>query len=763
MCLVIWAGSLQAQAVPEDDPIIDLTPMFDFLPVPGSEPVPVPEPAPEPAPDLAPDRVGDVQPEPLPDAPVATPVEEPEVPPTLPAYIRGGASEAAEGELAGTPFLSPARSGEGVGVIRLTGEFSELPLTIDVPAVADVADLRIAYQSSINNLPGDSQLTAILNGTEIARIEPSAFDGFAVVSLPREGLVEGRNSLVIRSELSHRIFCGPEASFGIWTEIDLAQSGIEIARDSGLGSGAAGADAEDFRLAMIAQLAAGHAVPVVAASAVAPAQLADLRQRLAALLPGAMPELDVQSPYAPAPEEIAVARIAIVASAAPLAEIRKGEDGALILVISAEVDAPLLDVILPGLGAIAGPPAFLPGVSATLSEMGYPPISMQGHYGRTDLDFRLPGDWLLISSQRVLLDLLYDYAPGLPEGALMLVKVNGTTIRLLPLFGQGGETLPMLPVGFPAQLLAPGPNTLTFETIIPGDPPDLPCPRIEGPLLRVSGESALRIPSSPRMHFANVGAGLSELDPGAVVATPEASADGVAVATVQAIMLRLRPFAGAVGETRLTIAGVSELDRLAPGDLGLTRQMAETALAPPLPAPVLPAPVEAELTDLPATVPTDAASVTDRVSTLIAGLWQSLRELAAPGDPALPLWLEGRRGTAMLVMPDAASPDALWLLLGPAADPDTVARALAMARTDPAGPTGRLSLLQQDGTWQSWRAATTPPQLNEPLTIANFRTVVGNYASWSPLGFVIILAILMSISVILGLVFVVRTRGSRKR
>src|SRR5690606_21409051 len=210
----------------------------------------------------------------------------------------------------------------------------------------------------------------------------------------------------------------------------------------------------------------------------------------------------------------------------PFVEIRNGADGALVLVTSLGNDPSVNDPVLPRPAPIAGLPDFPPGTSATLAEMGYSAISMQGRYGRRDLGFRLPADWLLISSQGAQLDLLYDYAAGLPEGALMLIKVNGTTIRVLPLFGQGGEPLPMLPVGFPARLLAPGPNSLTFETIIPGNPPDLPCPRIEGPLLRVSDQSVLRIPASPRMQFVSVGAGLAGLDPAAIFSAPDADSEG---------------------------------------------------------------------------------------------------------------------------------------------------------------------------------------------------------------------------------------------
>ena len=114
-------------------------------------------------------------------------------------------------------------------------------------------------------------------------------------------------------------------------------------------------------------------------------------------------------------------------------------------------------------------------------------------------------------------------------------------------------------------------------------------------------------------------------------------------------------------------------------------------------------------------------------------------------------------------MPDPAHPLDLWLIVGASADADGVARALAAGRLDPLGPDGQAALLTEDGVWESWRPAAGAPSLNEPLTLANARAVAGNYASWSPVWFVGLLACFMSISVLLGLSYVVSTRGSLKR
>ncbi|AMY70304.1 cellulose synthase [Frigidibacter mobilis] len=86
------------------------------------------------------------------------------------------------------------------------------------------------------------------------------------------------------------------------------------------------------------------------------------------------------------------------------------------------------------------------------------------------MNFRLPDDWLILASQEARFTLLYGFADDLPAGSLMLVKVNGQTVRLLPLDRNGGSVQPPLEIGFAANLLHPGANRVSFEAILPGIP-----------------------------------------------------------------------------------------------------------------------------------------------------------------------------------------------------------------------------------------------------------------------------------------------------
>lgn len=717
---LLCTGQLQAQvtadpATPADNGRIDLRSMIDSM-----------------------------TPTPVPPAQQTQGQTDPAILPSLPVLERSAAEVDPDQAAAADVAFYPALSDLGAGVIRLSGEFAEANLVIDVPVVTDVQELRIAYRTSINVLPELSSVTVLLNGREIAQFSPRSFEGFATVQLPMENLIEGQNQLMVQISQSHRIFCGPEASFDIWTEIDLRQSGISVAAQTGIPDQAA------LRRALIAQLATGEPVYVVAAQPPTQDELAELSLRLGGLTPQLTPKVVVQNPFAPAPTNAGLARIAIIDRAGPDFQIRRARDGALVLVMRSLSDTDVLDSFLPRPDPITGPVRFVPGSDVTLAQMGLPPVAMRGRYGRSDLNFLLPPDWLLLASQSAEIGLIYDYAEGLPETALMLLKVNDTTVRLLPLFGQGGEEIPVLQVSFPARLLSPGINALTVETIIPGEPPDMPCPRIEGELLRVSDQTTLRIPASPSMQFPDLGAQLLRLAPENIAAVTRDTRENVATSVADALHVLFRPLAETATTGSLAITSVFHADAVPLEQLGLTRQMVETMLVP-----------AAMMTE--SDTVAENRSLGARVIGFVGNTITAISGLARPRDPALADWVDGRHGDALLLMPDLQYRDVLWLVVAQGADPERVAAAVTAGRISATGPSGQLSILTHDGTWQSWMSPAQGPELLEPLSIANVRTVAGNYASWSPLGYATLMGALLILSVIVALLFVVRNRGSRKR
>jgi len=637
------------------------------------------------------------------------------------------------------------------GITRLSGEVQSAGFFIDLPTGSDARDLTIAYRIAINVLPEQSDLRITVNGTalEPVRPRPEAFEGFQPIALPADLLVEGRNRIEVEVRHAHRIFCGPDATFAVWTEIDTNRSGARLdARELGL-------DAAGLALAVRAQLALSGSLPVRLTDPADAEVLAGFSNRLAALRDGAPVLMAPEPAYGADPAQPQRARITVLHGGPPLADVRRGADGALVLVLAGDAaeGLPDLDGLLPLPAPVQGNPVLPPGVVTALRNLHAEPLETFNRYAELPVRFQMPEDWLTLASQKALLRLGYGFAEGLPEGALMLVKVNETTVRLLPLDRGATDERDLLDVGFPARLLHPGVNVLNFVAIVPGDPPDLPCPPITAPLLTIDRDSTLEVPPSPRMVIPGMAATLRALRPDQIVPPSSEQAftlsqrDTFAVlgSSLRSILGTERQEAASLTVARLGDTGAIPLDRL-----GLTRRDLDRLLTPPA---------------------ADTATPDEPIggSDPSPGFWfgdaaRRLRQIALPGDGDLAEWLRPQHAEAVLFSPDPVqAPGDLWLVLGPEADPMVVAPALAEARLAPDGPRGQVSILTRDTHWRSWADTSIRPQLREPLTTGNFREVAGNFASWAPLYFGIALFGFTALSVVLALIFVVTTRGRRKR
>lgn len=746
--LVVWAGFATAQQA-TDETVIDLTPMVDLM-----QDAPAPDPSGEPTPAGQVFEAPDAG-----DAPTssdqvdgATAAEqtsqdgadiEPEasiiVDGPVRAFVPGSTTETAP-----QPLRVPLRPVNGDHPLRLFGEYDSADFVIDIPDPGAVTAFEIVMQSSVNILPETSEIIVLINDTPAAVSQPFAFDAFAALPVDSSALVAGTNRITVTAKQTHRIFCGPEATFQIWTDIDARASGATLA------PGSLKTDGVDFA----ARASALDSILVIASEPPDPALLAELSRKLAATDTGRAPALVVASPFDPAQPGPPAPRIAIRPDAAGGAELRMAADGSPVLILAPDVSAEALDRLLPDPPPLNDFPAVVPGTPAALADLGVADVDIRRRYGRVDVRFSLPETWMLAANQMARIELLYRYAEGLPPNALMLVKVNGTTVRLLPLYGQPGVMLPRLPVGFPTRLVEPGVNEISFETIIPGDPPDEPCSPIDGPMAEIFADTSIVIPQSPQMAFPSVATVLRGLERAGIVLADAAPADGLASAVSRALDVELIALDGGptTGDATLTIASLAEVDRLPLTALGLTRRgiedlMSGRSIVASDPAAEVPAP----------------PGPVDRLGQWIAGRWTSLVQLGWPGDAQLAEWIAGKQAVALMLIPNSADRLSAWLIAAPGVDPGWLAAQIAAARLDPYGPKGEAAILSADGRWTVWRPAYTPPMLLETVTISNLRAVAGNYAAWSPGLYVGLLAILVFVSVIVGLVFVVRTRGRRKR
>ncbi len=709
----------------------------------------------------------------------ATPEISPEVPPAeafAPPPDRDGPSDPAAADPVWLMPLGPAAPlprGVHMGaslpapdILRLTGEVAATGLILLLPPGAEPPDhLRLTLRSGVNVLPDSAALHLAVNGGPPVAVPLTHAGEFATVDVPVTSLKPGENRIEINVVQPHRIFCGPDASFAVWTEIALARSGAAVP------SAAIGTDAPGFSLAVAAGAMRGSRIRILADPATPTPVLQAISAALADAL-GGTAQVSLRSFYDPPEGDLAL--VAAIAADTPRLSFRRGASGAIVLQVEyAGETAPDLSGLLPVTSVAAGisPPLLTPGRAVPFTELGQADFTGNTHYFQADVPFRLPDDWLLLANQKARLTLHYGFANALAQGSILLVKMNGATVRLLPLDRAGGKIQPPLAIDFPAGLLHAGANALSFEMMVPGQPADAACEARRADMLVILGDSALDVPTSPAMRQPGLGVALRDLGRNGVVAAPDAPDAPRLKEAAVALTGMLAPAGEKAGPTRLSLLTVAGAARAPLDAAGLSVPDVQKALFPPPATPEAGAPATGPRFVL------DDGAATPATEPLSDWLWSGvrrfftaegwvarkarrLRQAAFLGsDQTLAGWLGERTGVALLLQPDPAAPGDLWLILAPAIDGATAAAAVEdLRRTGIAN--GQAALLDAAGTWHVWTSLAAPEML-EPARPTNLRSMLGNYASWSPLLFTLAMLGLALASTIPALLLLILTRKRR--
>ncbi|MDG4649220.1 cellulose biosynthesis cyclic di-GMP-binding regulatory protein BcsB [Roseibacterium sp. SDUM158017] len=712
-----------------------------------------------------------IQLDPPPGQDLSAPAEAAEADPLAPPdpAARGRHAEAAaaaaatppESEARRVPLRRAAVRLDDGPAARLAGEVAVERFVMFLPADPGAAELRLFHRSSIDVLPEESALRVRVNGTDVGTLAPDNFSGFAedAMPVPAGTFRPGRNLVEVTARHTHRIACGPDASFAVWTEIETGLSGISMPR------AAFRPDPQGFLSALAAEIAQGGSIPVRRADPGAPlVDAAPFIAEVSAMLGGMPPEVE-SGPYwtvagGPAP----MARITVfpAGEGPPAPRFARGGDGALVLLLDEGVDWAEVSRLFRAAADMPqaeGLAVLRPGRPAPLAAFAPDGLTAEGRYARVSAAFGLPSDWLVLTSQKARLDLDYRFAAGLPEGALMLVKVNGTTVRMLPLDAGDGAALPTLPVTFPARLMRPGANLLDFEVLVPGNPVDRACPALGTPVVEVSTASVLHVPPTPRMSLPSIDRALAGVTPDHLAPTDRAAAQ-VAPGFVPQLAAALMPTEVAApdaGEVRLTVATLADLEVMDHGVLGRDLSaLAETLNRPRFPEA---GPLAAAATAWDVLDGEDAAGPAGGIRGLADRGLAVLRRMAFGASQPLDVWLAERTAQAALVQPDPARPGEIWLVLGPQAEPAEIARAVAVGRGRFDGPTGQLAVYDSATGWQSWVSPERQLRLHETITARNLREIMGTYATLVPLHFIAATLLLTALSVVVAVGFLITSRG----
>ena len=656
---------------------------------------------------------------------------------------------------------------------RISGERQMVAFDLYVSSPSSHNQLQLFTQSSIDLLPERSSMRVLLNGQDIGVAGLGNFDGFdrATVDIPDGLLTVGRNIVQIEFRQGHRIFCGPEASFGLWTDIDLAQSGLLVReRQSTI-------EADDFMMAFAAQAASGAPVEIRGLDRLGP-QAPDWRQHLMRSFNqtflGSPVAFRFSDYWTVEQQDRALARITILPASSGRVSYVTGGDGAFVMVLEVGPDTRPQNVLTAIAQLAPQPmasraPLISPEQDVPLSAFGVQTESFSQRYARRDYPFRLPDDWLVLTAAKARLNFDYVYATDLPRESMLLISVNGEAIRLLPLRDEGGKLISQFPIDFEARILQPGSNRMTFELMVPGDPPDLPCPAMERPFLQISDTSTLNVPYSPSMAIPDMDLAFGALTPDSIrrnEMTARAFSDAdiltlsAALARSQADMRAATLHLISVDDLGSVPAGKHRADRRLLEDIVLTVPQVPGA-SPDMMADVMDDPFQRrrqQESGLSVGFGQAFSTGWNRVSDSLA--WVKDRIFPSSGEQ-LNQWLANRRGQAVLFHLDPARPDEIWMLRSPDSDINTIAHAFAAARVSGAGPRGQVSILGHHGAWQNWIAPDRRPLLLEPWSLRNFRYAMGNFVSARPIFFTLMIIFLALLSAVIALRLVISTRDTK--
>lgn len=657
------------------------------------------------------------------------------------------------------------------GILRITGEREWV--SFDLYSVASDVDavLQIASVSGINNLPERSRMHLSVNGQEVGTQNLTHLDtvGTDQFTIPAGLLQSGRNRVQIEFRQQHRIFCGPEASFDLWTDIDLSRSGLVVRSDSdALRANLLGMDG--FLMALAAQSSGGRSVEIRGIDTLG-SEAEDWRDFLVArfnqVLAGTPLLFSFTGYWTTQPDTRVQARITILPASESRIRFVLAGDGAVVMVLEvAQGDRP--EQLLSGIHAVEAqeqdmrPPQIVTELDVPFSDFGVESESFSQRYANRDHAFRLPDDWLVLTAAKARIHLDYAYAPDLPQGAMLLLKINGTAVRLLPLRGEGGALISRFPVDFEARLMHPGTNILSFEMFVPGNPPTLPCAANEAPILQISGSSSLHVPFSASMYIPDMDFAFTALSPDSL-SLNEMSGRAYSqmdVLTLKAALARTR---AGIRPSKLHLISLDDLGSIPTGHYNADRRLLEDAVLLPDQTgthvaepgsdgqgdPFQMRRSEQRSVSLAFSAGVDAA--------LEQGRWMFERVFPRSGDQ-LNTWLAQQRGQAVLFQLDPARPDEIWMLRGPDSDMHAIAHAVANARVHGGGPRGQVSVLTHEGQWESWLAPDRRPLLLEPWSRQNFRSAMGNIVSAQPIFYTILILGLAVLSGMVALRLVISTR-----
>lgn len=427
-------------------------------------------------------------------------------------------------------------------------------LSLPIPArwKVDKAVLSLHYTVSNNMLSDISQMVVKVNGELITqlKLDSQAPGTTHDIEIPADRLKPGYNTLTFQvAQHYQRNQCEQPCSPDLWTNINVTESSVQFDYELKpiplkLGETAGWIfDPKQFPEAainMVADVSTPEAVTIVGMAASGIARRFDYRKVRFSHSDDIRPGFDnvLIGSTAFVSDVLAKYGIKLEASDGGLIKVfyvpRKdgGKDGlhALFVVagnqpnslkIAAETFANMslpypgtdemhtFQFSMPDISMYSGREELVPDKVYPFSTLGMSSATFRGFSGRpdskgfsgnaTELNFRLPPDFLIKQNQYAKVVINFAYGAGLRQDSSLSLSLNGKQIRDIHLDSPSGNFIDGYKIDIPTYLFKPGTNTLSFKPYMNTARQVCDAANTDGLFVTVFGNSTLNFPPMP--HF----------------------------------------------------------------------------------------------------------------------------------------------------------------------------------------------------------------------------------------------------------------------
>lgn len=348
--------------------------------------------------------------------------------------------------------------------------------------------LRLAYSNAVSIRPDDARLSVSLNGLPAQQFEIRSPQGVSSmdVKVAAGALKPGWNVVSLTAQQHHRVDCSVDATYELWTQIDVAASGFEPQQSDGKDPASAlmsvGRNTEnrtELRVVMSGDIETGAQQSLAAVQTLA--LLLGRKDLTVRFVPRSLPEPGIELFIGDANSGWQAEEGRRLISTAPsgfsVQQLGSGRSRVIVRGVNEQaVNAALLRALTGPLKSIiddrADPSQF--GVlnadlQAThlLSELGYKAEPFAGRLFRTSFQAVMPADFYPGDYGSVTLKLNAATAPKLAPGAQLLVRVNEKAVTSHGLIDPNGTILKDKTLDIPLRAFRPGVNTVDILAELP--------------------------------------------------------------------------------------------------------------------------------------------------------------------------------------------------------------------------------------------------------------------------------------------------------